>query len=74
MTFYVIVFLCWCINILLISLVVKKLKKLEKVNPIVFLIIIMFTTLLLFITILFIYLRTTVPTVITTAFPPDYTT
>ena len=71
MTFYVIVFLCWCINILLISLVVKKLKKLEKVNPIVFLIIIMFTTLLLFITILFIYLRTTVPTVITTAFPPD---
>ena len=71
MTFYVIVFLCWCINILLISLVVKKLKKLEKVNPIVFLIIIMFTTLLLFITILFIYLRTNVPAVITTAFPPD---
>ena len=70
MTFYVIIFLCWCINILLISLVVKKLKKLEKVNPIVFLIIIMFTTLLLFITILFIYLRTTVPAVITTAFPP----
>jgi len=70
MTFYVIIFLCWCINILLISLVVKKLKKLEKVNPIVFLIIIMFTTLLLFITILFIYLRTNVPAVITTAFPP----
>lgn len=71
MTFYVIIFLCWCINILLISLVVKKLKKLEKVNPIVFLIIIMFTTLLLFITILFIYLRTNVPAEITTAFLPD---